>query len=81
LDNTWQANVFLLEMLLAVRKIRSSAVGIGIAASLTLLGMEGYRFNLCVVAFARPAGPRRYTDRIYNSQLNNHACLDSGDLQ
>jgi Ni/Fe-hydrogenase subunit HybB-like protein len=65
LDNTWQANVFLLEMsltallpvaLMAFRKIRSSAVGIGIASGLTLLGMVGYRFNLCVVAFARPEG-------------------------
>jgi Ni/Fe-hydrogenase subunit HybB-like protein len=65
LDNTWQANVFLLEMLLAAllpaalmafRKIRSSVVGIGIASGLTLSGMVGYRFNLCVVAFARPEG-------------------------
>jgi Ni/Fe-hydrogenase subunit HybB-like protein len=63
LDATWQAKVFLLEMVLAAllpaalmafRRIRSSAVGIGIASSLTILGMVGYRFNLCVVAFARP---------------------------
>jgi Ni/Fe-hydrogenase subunit HybB-like protein len=65
LDGTWQANVFLFEMVLAAllpaalmafRKIRSSAVGIGIASGLTLLGMVGYRFDLCVVAFARPEG-------------------------
>ncbi len=64
-DNTWQASVFLLEMVLAAllpatlmafRKIRSSAAGIGIASGLTILGMVGYRFNLCVVAFARPEG-------------------------
>ena len=42
--------------LMSFRRIRSSAAGIGIASGLTLLGMVGYRFNLCVVAFARPEG-------------------------
>jgi hypothetical protein len=65
LDGTWQARIFLLEMVLATflpavlmafRRIRSSATGIGIASCSTLLGMVGYRFNLCVVAFARPEG-------------------------
>ena len=65
LNGTWQANLFLLEMvvaailpasLLAFRKIRSNVVGIGIASTLTILGMVGYRFDLCIVAFARPEG-------------------------
>jgi Ni/Fe-hydrogenase subunit HybB-like protein len=65
LNNTWQSNVFLLEMalaallpasLLAFRRIRASSAGIAAASILTLLGMIGYRFNLCIVAFARPDG-------------------------
>jgi Ni/Fe-hydrogenase subunit HybB-like protein len=65
LNGTWQAHLFLLEMafsaflpatLMAFRKIRSSAAGIGIASGLTLLGMVGYRFDLCIVAFALPEG-------------------------
>ncbi len=64
-DGTWQAYIFLLEITLAAilpavllgfRKIRSNPVGVGIASGLTLLGMVGYRFNLCIVAFARPEG-------------------------
>ncbi len=64
-DGTWQANIFLLEIIMAAilpaallsfRKIRSRPVGIGVASGLTLLGMVGYRFNLCIVAFARPEG-------------------------
>jgi Ni/Fe-hydrogenase subunit HybB-like protein len=63
LDGTWQANLFLFEiilaallpaMLLSFRKIRSNPAGLGISALLTLLGMVGYRFDLCIVAFARP---------------------------
>jgi len=62
---TWQGNLFLFEiglaallpaLLLSFPRIRSNAVGIGIASSLTLLGMVGYRFDLCIVAFARPEG-------------------------
>jgi Ni/Fe-hydrogenase subunit HybB-like protein len=65
LENTWQARLFLLELVVAAllpatlmtfRRIRSGAAGIGIASGLTLLGMVGYRFDLCVVAFARPGG-------------------------
>jgi Ni/Fe-hydrogenase subunit HybB-like protein len=64
-DNTWQAHLFLFEIVLAAilpatlmafRRIRSSAVGTGIASGMTLLGMVGYRFDLCIVAFARPEG-------------------------
>jgi Ni/Fe-hydrogenase subunit HybB-like protein len=64
-DNTWQAKVFLLEIflsallpatLMAFRRIRSTATGIGIASVLTMVGMVGYRFDVCVVAFARAEG-------------------------
>jgi Ni/Fe-hydrogenase subunit HybB-like protein len=64
-SNTWQSNIFLLEIILAAllpaslmvfRRIRSSSAGMGIASGMTLLGMVGYRFNLCIVAFARPEG-------------------------
>jgi len=64
-DGSWQASVFLLEMCLAVllpaalltfRKVRSHAAGLGFCSAMTLLGMIGYRFNLCIVAFARPEG-------------------------
>lgn len=63
LDGTWQANLFLFEIILAAllpatllsfRRIRSNPAGLGISAGLTLLGMVGYRFDLCIVAFARP---------------------------
>jgi Ni/Fe-hydrogenase subunit HybB-like protein len=62
---TWQAHLFLVEIfmaallpavLMSLRRVRSSAPGIGIASGLTLLGMVGYRFDLCLVAFARPQG-------------------------
>jgi Ni/Fe-hydrogenase subunit HybB-like protein len=65
LNGTWQANLFIFEIILAAllpavlmsfRRIRSSAAGIGIASGMTLLGMVGYRFDLCIVAFARPDG-------------------------
>ncbi len=65
LSNTWQSQVFLLEIalasllpasLLAFRRIRSNPAGIAAASGLTMLGMIGYRFNLCIVAFARPDG-------------------------
>ena len=64
-NGTWQGNLFLCEIVLAAflpavllsfRRIRSNPAGIGTASCLTLLGMVGYRFNLCIVAFARPEG-------------------------
>lgn len=65
LNGTWQANLFLFEIFLAAllpailmsfRRIRSSPAGIGISSILTILGVIGYRFDLCIVAFARPEG-------------------------
>jgi hypothetical protein len=56
--------IFLLEIglvavaavMLLFERIRVSSAGLGIASSLTVLGMLGYRFNVCVVAFSRPEG-------------------------
>ncbi|MEJ2245831.1 MAG: Ni/Fe-hydrogenase cytochrome b subunit [Acidobacteriota bacterium] len=65
LNGTWQANLFLFEIFLAAllpailmsfRRIRSSPAGIGISSIMTILGVIGYRFDLCIVAFARPEG-------------------------
>lgn len=64
-DGSRQAFVFLLEMSLAVllpatlllfRKVRAGAAGLATCSVLTILGMVGYRFNVCIVAFARPEG-------------------------
>ncbi len=64
-DGSWQGFLFLFEMLvsalvpatlLAFRKIRSSVAGLGVCASLTVLGMIGYRFDTCIVTFTRPDG-------------------------
>jgi len=64
-DGSWQSFIFLLEIgmaailpaaLLLIRRVRSSITGMGICASLTVLGMVGYRLNMSIVAFARPEG-------------------------
>jgi len=64
-DGSWQASVFLLELLLSAvapatlllfRRVRSSKAGLAACAGMTVLGMIGYRFDVCVVAFARPEG-------------------------
>jgi Ni/Fe-hydrogenase subunit HybB-like protein len=63
LDGSFLAALFLFELaisavipavLLASPGVRASARGVGIAALLTVLGVIGYRFNLCIVAFERP---------------------------
>ena len=43
-------------VILSVPRIRESRRGLGIAALLTVVGMIGYRFNVCLVAFTRPEG-------------------------
>jgi len=64
-DGSWQGSLFIFEMmvsailpaaLLAVRRVRTSVAGLGVCSSLTVLGMIGYRFDICVVAFARSEG-------------------------
>ena len=63
LDGTWQAGLFLFEILfsavipatlLAFRRIRKSIPGLATCSTMTVLGIIGYRFDTCVVAFARP---------------------------
>ncbi|MGD8453989.1 MAG: Ni/Fe-hydrogenase cytochrome b subunit [Phycisphaerae bacterium] len=63
LDGSWQAGLFLVELLvsavipatlLAWRRIRSSIPGLATCSTMTVLGVIGYRFDTCIVAFARP---------------------------
>ena len=63
-SGTWQANLFLFEMLfsalvpaalLLIRAFRERIAGVGIAAAMVVFGMIGYRFDVCLVAFLRPA--------------------------
>ncbi|MFH1418164.1 MAG: NrfD/PsrC family molybdoenzyme membrane anchor subunit [Planctomycetota bacterium] len=62
-DGSWQGSLFIFEMmvsaivpaaLLAVRRVRTSVAGLGACSILTVLGLIGYRFNICVVTFTRP---------------------------
>lgn len=64
-DGSWQSFVFLLEISLAVlvpavfltfRRVRTQPVALSACGAMTILGVMGYRFNLCIVAFARPEG-------------------------
>jgi Ni/Fe-hydrogenase subunit HybB-like protein len=65
LDGSPLSFVFLFELalsavvpglLLAIPRVRQSPRGLGMAASMTVLGMIGYRFDVCIVAFKRPDG-------------------------
>jgi Ni/Fe-hydrogenase subunit HybB-like protein len=65
LDGSPLASLFLFELalsavvpglLLAMARVRNSPRGLGVAALMTVLGMIGYRFDVCVVAFERPEG-------------------------
>jgi len=62
-DGTWQSNLFIFEVALAAllpatlllfKKVRTSPVGLGICSAMTIFGMIGYRFDVCIVAFTRP---------------------------
>ena len=64
-DGSWQAWLFLFELavsalipatLLLFRRVRTNTVGLATCAGLTIVGIIGYRFDVCIVAFARPAG-------------------------
>lgn len=64
-DGSWQANLFWLEIalsaflpiaLMAIPAVRASVPGLAVASASTIFGMLGYRFNLSIVAFARPEG-------------------------
>lgn len=63
LDGSWQAGLFLFEIsfsalvpaaLLAFKRIRSSVAGLATCSTMTVLGVIGYRFDTCIVGFARP---------------------------
>jgi Ni/Fe-hydrogenase subunit HybB-like protein len=64
-DGSWQSHVFLFELLVSAlvpavllqfRRVRQSPKGLALCAGMTVLGMIGYRFDVCIVAFARPEG-------------------------
>ncbi|MBM3334075.1 polysulfide reductase NrfD, partial [Candidatus Sumerlaeota bacterium] len=64
-DGSWQASLFLFEMLisailpgalLAVRRIRTSVAGLAVCSSLTVAGMVLNRLSVCILAFERPEG-------------------------
>ncbi len=64
-DGSAYANLFLFEILLAallpatllsIPRVRSSAAGLASAAVMAVLGVMGYRFDVCIVAFRRPEG-------------------------
>ncbi len=63
LDGSWQSGLFVFELLfsaivpsllLSIRRARNSIAGLATCSCMTVLGMIGYRFNICIVAFARP---------------------------
>jgi Ni/Fe-hydrogenase subunit HybB-like protein len=65
LDGSWQAGLFLFELavsavipavLLAFRRIRHSIPGLASCSLMVVLGLIGYRFDICIVAFSRPEG-------------------------
>jgi len=62
-NGSWQSNLFIFEILLSAllpatlllfRKVRTSGIGLGTCAAMTIFGMIGYRFDVCIVAFLRP---------------------------
>ena len=64
-NGSWLGLLFLVELsvsalipatLLLFRQVRTSIAGLGVCAGMTIFGMIGYRFNVCIVAFHRPEG-------------------------
>ncbi|MCA1998096.1 MAG: Ni/Fe-hydrogenase cytochrome b subunit, partial [Armatimonadetes bacterium] len=69
LDGSFESALFMVELLfsaalpaalLAFRRVRHSIPGLATCATLTFLGVVGYRFNICYVAFMRPPEMRYY---------------------
>ena len=65
LCGSWQWFLFLAELLVSAlipatlllfHRVRTSTAGLTTCAGMTIAGMIGYRFNVCIVAFARPEG-------------------------
>lgn len=64
MDGSWQAGLFLAEMLISavvpavllmLRPVRESIAGLATCSIMVVFGTIGYRFNVCIVAFSRPA--------------------------
>ena len=64
MDGSWQSWLFVTELaisaaipalLLSIRRIRESVPGLATCSVMTVLGIIGYRFNTCIIAFQRPA--------------------------
>jgi Ni/Fe-hydrogenase subunit HybB-like protein len=62
-NGSWQSALFFFELLvsallpavlLSFRRIRTSVAGLGACSALAVLGMVGYRFDICIVTFTRP---------------------------
>jgi Ni/Fe-hydrogenase subunit HybB-like protein len=62
---SWQSVLFLFEIaasalipagLLMIKNIRNSPAGLATCSLMSVFGMIGYRFDTCIVAFARPEG-------------------------
>ncbi len=65
LDGSWQSGLFVAELafsavipavLMLLKPIRQSIAGVGVAASMVVLGMIWHRLDVSIVAFARPEG-------------------------
>ncbi|MGD2120455.1 MAG: Ni/Fe-hydrogenase cytochrome b subunit [Gemmatimonadota bacterium] len=65
IDGSWQSGLFMAELafsavipatLMLIKPVRQSLVGVGIAASMVVLGMVWHRLDVSIVAFARPEG-------------------------
>jgi Ni/Fe-hydrogenase subunit HybB-like protein len=65
MDGSWQSGLFLAELafsavipatLMLVKPIRQSLAGVGVAASMVVLGMIWHRLDVSIVSFARPEG-------------------------
>ncbi len=63
LDGSWLAGLFLFEILfsavvpatlLAFPRVRHSIAGLATCSTMVVLGIIGYRFDTCIIAFARP---------------------------
>ncbi|MEZ6085703.1 MAG: hypothetical protein R3E58_17565 [Phycisphaerae bacterium] len=62
LDGSWLSGLFLFEILFSARgaatllafpRIRHSIAGLATCSSMVVLGIIGYRFDTCIIAFAR----------------------------
>ncbi len=64
-DGSWQGYLFLFELsfsaivpavLLAMPRVRRSVGGLALCSTMTIIGMMLYRFDICIISFARPEG-------------------------